>query len=370
MHVGLVMECDYREGRTQEEAFAEAFSIAEIAEQDGLDGVWLAERHFAGPRRPTDPMGGGIPSIASVPLILASAIAARTTRLRIGTGVSVLPLCHPIRTAEEAATVDQISQGRLDFGIGRSGFPRAYAGYGIPYDESRERFQESLEVILKAWNQERFSHTGKYFTFNDLSVVPRPYQKPHPPIWIAATTQDTFPLVGHLGFPLVTGLRGFDLPQVTQNLTAYRQALQEAGHPGPGNVYLRIPVYVAETAARARSEPEASTMRAYRRMASSFASSVGRAGTTSSEDRAERAQSLAQVTYDDLLQNRLAYGTPDMVVERLYHLQEELGLSGVIMESNVGGHVPLENVLNSIRLYAQEVAPKLRAISSTLGAAS
>jgi alkanesulfonate monooxygenase SsuD/methylene tetrahydromethanopterin reductase-like flavin-dependent oxidoreductase (luciferase family) len=125
MHVGLVMECDYREGRTQEEAFAEAMDIAEIAETQGLDGVWLAERHFAMHRRPTDPMGAGIPSIASVPLVLAAAIAARTSRLRIGTGVSVLPLCHPIRTAEEAATVDQISQGRLDFGVGRSGFPRA-----------------------------------------------------------------------------------------------------------------------------------------------------------------------------------------------------------------------------------------------------
>lgn len=362
MHVGLVMECDYREGRTQEEAFSEAFSIADIAETHGLDGVWLAERHFAGPRRPTDPMGAGIPSIASVPLVLASALAARTTRLRIGTGVSVLPLCHPIRTAEEAATVDQISQGRLDFGIGRSGFPRAYAGYGIPYEESRERFQESLEVILKAWTQERFSHAGTYFTINDLSVVPRPYQKPHPPIWVAATTQETFPLVGRMGFSLVTGLRGFDVPQVAQNLEMYRQARQEGGHASDEGVYLRIPVYVADTAAQARSEPEASTMRAYRRLASNFAGSIGKAGTTASEDRAERAARLSQASYDDLLKNRLAYGTPDMVVERLCQLRDELGLSGVIMESNVGGLIPLEGVLHSIRLYAQEVAPRLHAV--------
>jgi alkanesulfonate monooxygenase SsuD/methylene tetrahydromethanopterin reductase-like flavin-dependent oxidoreductase (luciferase family) len=306
-------------------------------------------------------MGAGIPSIASVPLVLASAIAARTTRLRIGTGVSVLPLCHPIRTAEEAATVDQVSQGRLDFGVGRSGFPRAYAGYGIPYDESRERFQESLEVILKAWSQERFSHTGKYFTFAELSVVPRPYQKPHPPIWVAATTQDTFPLVGRMGFSLVTGLRGFDVPQVAKHLTLYRAALQEAAHPGNGNVYLRIPVYVAETAAQARSEPQESTLRAYRRMATSFGGSAREAGITASEERVERAERLARVTYDDLLRDRLAYGTPDMVVERLRQLQDELGLSGVIMEPNVGGQIPLERVLNSIRLYAQEVAPQLRA---------
>src|SRR5215468_5561206 len=258
MYVGLVMECDFREGRTQEEAFAEALSVADLAEASGIDGVWLAERHFAGPARPTDPMGGGIPSIASVPLVLAAAIAGRTRRLRVATGVSVLPLLHPIRTAEEAATVDQVSRGRLDFGVGRSGFPRAYAGYGVPYVESRERFRESLDVIIKAWTQERFSHAGKYFACQDLAVVPRPYQKPHPPIWIAATTQDTFPMVGRMGFSLVTGLRGADVPLVARYVAAYRAARREAGHPGPGSVYLRIPVYVAETADRARSEPEES----------------------------------------------------------------------------------------------------------------
>ena len=178
MHVGLVMECDYREGRTQEEAFAEAMSIAEIAETQGLDGVWLAERHFAMHRRPTDPMGAGIPSIASVPLVLAAAIAARTTRVRIGTGVSVLPLCHPIRTAEEAATVDQISDGRLIFGVGRSGFPRTYEAYGVPYDESRERFAETLEIVKRAWTEERFSYRGKYFAHDKVALVPKPRQKP------------------------------------------------------------------------------------------------------------------------------------------------------------------------------------------------
>ena len=360
MHVGLVMECDYREGRTQEEAFGEAMDIAGIAETEGLDGVWLAERHFAMHRRPTDPMGAGIPSIAAVPLVLAAAIAARTSRVRIGTGVSVLPLCHPIRTAEEAATVDQISKGRLDFGVGRSGFPRAYSGYGVRYDESRERFQESLDLILKAWTQDGFTHTGKYFATDNLTVVPRPYQKPHPPIWVAATTPDTFAMVGRMGYSLVTGLRGFDVPEAVGHLAAYRAARREHGHAGDGNVYLRIPVFVADTAAQARSEPEESTMRSYRRLAENFASSVGATGTTTSEERAERAERLSNLTYDDVLRDRVAYGTPDMVVDRLSQLRDQLGLSGVIIESNVGGRVPLERVLHSIRLYAQEVAPRLR----------
>jgi alkanesulfonate monooxygenase SsuD/methylene tetrahydromethanopterin reductase-like flavin-dependent oxidoreductase (luciferase family) len=360
MHVGLVMECDYRQGRTQEEAFEEAFEVAETAEEYGLDGVWVAERHFATHRRPTDPMGAGIPSVASVPLVWAGAIAARTKRLRVGTGVSVLPLCHPIRLAEEAATVDQISRGRLDFGVGRSGFPRSYQGYGIPYGESRDRFQESLEIILKAWNDDRLNHQGKYYSFENLSVMPRPYQKPHPPIRIAATTMDTFPMVGQMGFPVVTGVRGFDLPEVAHNLKLYREAWREAGHPGNGDVYLRIPIYVGETDEAGINDPKESTMRSYRRMAENFARSAGAAGTTASEERIERGERLSNITYEELLKDRLAYGGPDTVVQKLKYLRDELGLSVVIMETNVGGQLSPEQVLNSIRLYGQEVGPKLR----------
>jgi alkanesulfonate monooxygenase SsuD/methylene tetrahydromethanopterin reductase-like flavin-dependent oxidoreductase (luciferase family) len=360
MHLGLVMECDYREGRTQEEAFEEAFQIVEAAEGLGCDGVWLAERHFAAPGRPLDAFGAGIPSIAAAPLILASAIAARTQRLRIGIAVVVLPLCHPIRLAEEAATVDQISRGRLDFGVGRSGFPRAYEGYAIPYAESRDRFQEGLDIILKAWTEERFSYEGKYYAFHDVSVLPKPFQKPYPPIRIAATTRETFPQVGRMGYPIFVGLRGFDVSEVAHHLHVYREAWQEAGHPGNGDVFLRIPAYVAETAEQARSEPEVSTLRSYQRLAENFARSARAAGTSASEERAERAARLSRVSYADLLQDRLAYGTPAMVAERLGQLQEALGLSGVIIEPNVGGHIPRELVFNSVRLFGQEVVPRLR----------
>ena len=360
MHVGLVMECDYRTGVTQEEAFDEAFAMAETADTYGLDGVWLAERHFAAPRRPTDAMGAGIPSVVSVPLVMASAIAGRTKQIRIGTGVSVLPLCHPVRLAEEAATVDQVSRGRLEFGVGRSGFPRSYDGYGIPYGESRSRFQESLDVILKAWTEDRFSHKSEFFNFDELCVLPKPYQKPHPPVRIAATTRDTFPQVGSSGFAVISGLRGFDVNEVADHLETYRQAWQEAGHPGEGEVFLRVPIYVAETDDLGRSEPEESTMRSYQRLGGLFGTSAGQTGTTQSEERQERADRLARVTYDELLQDRLAYGSPDTVVEKLIQLRDRLGLDGIIMEPNVGGGLSQERVLNSVRLYAQEVAPRLR----------
>ena len=360
MHLGLIMECDYRESGSQEDAFQEAFKIVDQAENSGLDGVWLAERHFAAPRRPTDALGAGIPSIVSVPMILASAIAARTERIRIGMAVAVLPLCHPIRMAEEAATVDQISLGRLEFGVGRSGFARAYEGYDIPYAESRERFQESLEVIMKAWTEHRFSHQGKYFTFDDVCVVPKPYQKPYPPIRMAATTQETFPQVGERGLPIFVGLRGFDVSEVGHHLGVYREAWRKAGHPGDGDVLLRIPVYVAETADRANEDAEESTMKSYRRMADTFGRSAGGAGTENSEERAQRAQRLAAVTYEDVLRDRLAYGTPEMVAERLKQLIKEFGLSGVVIEPNVGGGIPVDRMFNSLRLFAKEVAPALR----------
>ena len=360
MHVGLVMECDYRQGRTQEEAFQEAFRIAELAEECGVDGVWIAERHFATHRRSNDPMGAGIPSVVSVPLVWAAAIAARTTNLRVATGVSVLPLCHPIRLAEEAATVDQISRGRLDFGVGRSGFPRSYNGYGISYGESRDRFNESLEIIRKAWTDERLTYEGKYYSFNELAVMPRPYQKPHPPIRVAATTRDTFPMVGQLGLPLVSGLRGFTIPEVAHNLKAYRAALDEFGHSKDGDVYLRVPIYVAESDEQGINEPRESTMRSYRRLGENFGLSASAPGTDISEERRERYERLSNITYEELLEDRLAYGSPDTVARKLKHLINELGLSGVIMEPNVGGQLTEEQVLNSIRLYGEEVAPKLR----------
>ena len=201
MHVGLIMECDYRYGETEQAAFDEAFAMAEAAEMGGLDGVWLAERHFAAPRSPLDTGGAGIPSVVSSPLIISSAIVARHERLRVGVAVNVLPLAHPIRMAEEVATVDHISRGRVEFGVGRSGFARAYEGYGISYAESRGRFQEALEVILAAWTNERFSYEGKYYQFNDVCVIPKPFQKPYPPLRIAATTKETFPQVGRAGIP-------------------------------------------------------------------------------------------------------------------------------------------------------------------------
>ena len=360
MHVGLVMECDYRYGETEQAAFDEAFAMAEAAETGGLDGVWLAERHFAAPRSPLDTGGAGIPSVVSAPLIISSAIVARFQRLRVGVAVNVLPLAHPIRIAEEVATIDHISRGRVEFGVGRSGFARAYEGYGISYAESRERFQESLQIILAAWTNERFSYEGKHYQFNDVCVIPKPFQKPYPPLRIAATTKETFPQVGRQGLPVFVGLRGMDRPTLAASLNEYRAAWKDAGHEDDASVFLRIPVYVGETDKQAHADAEESTMRSYRRLAQSFLNSATVAGATPSEERVERAQQLSSITYEDLLRDRLAYGSPDTVTGLLREIIEEQGLSGVVAEVNVGGGISKEKVLASVNRFATEVAPNLR----------
>jgi alkanesulfonate monooxygenase SsuD/methylene tetrahydromethanopterin reductase-like flavin-dependent oxidoreductase (luciferase family) len=347
-----MMECDYRAGKTQEEAFHEAFATAAHAEEWGFDGVWLAERHFAPPES-----GRAIPSVVASPLIVATAIAAKTSRIRVGTAVLVLPLGHPVRMAEEVATLDHISQGRLDLGIGRSGFPWAYEGYDIPYSESRERFREFFDVMQLAWTQERFSYEGKYYAFRDVCLIPKPYQKPHPPLRYACTTRDSFAAMGELGLPIFAGLGGAAVPELARAIAVYREAWREAGHPGDGDVILRVGIYVAEDQERAFSEPQASTMSYYNRIRQGLLQTAGAFG---GELRAQRAQSLATLTYESALQDRLVYGTPDAVANRLQELQKELGLSGVLMEPNVGGLLPPERLDSSIRLCGQEVAPQLR----------
>ncbi|MBV8935097.1 MAG: LLM class flavin-dependent oxidoreductase, partial [Alphaproteobacteria bacterium] len=263
---GMFHEIQCPAGTSQPEAFAESFEQVEAAERWGLDAMWLAEIHVA-PER----------SVCAAPLTIASAIAARTRRMKIGTGVQVLPLCHPLRLAEEAATVDQISHGRLIFGVGRSGFPRTYEAYGVPYGESRERFAETLEILKKAWTEDPFSYSGKYYSFQNVRATPKPYQKPWPEIRIAANSPDTFPAIGRLGHGVFVAVRLGTLSELAPNIKAYREGWKTAGHPGEGQVFLRAPVYVAETAAQARSEPEESIMYFYRYLGERLEDSATRA---------------------------------------------------------------------------------------------
>jgi len=213
MDFGIFLDFLLRAGGTQADAFREAFDLIDLAEETGLDSVWLGEMHF-NPNR----------SVLSAPIVVAGSIATRTKRLKVGMAVQVLPLINPLRLAEEAATVDQISEGRFEYGVGRSGNARAYETMGIPYEESPERFQEALDIILEAWKGEPFSYHGKYNHIENASLSPLPYQKPHPPVRLASTSEDSYAKVGRLGFPIFLSMRGMDVHDLETNLRDDRRA--------------------------------------------------------------------------------------------------------------------------------------------------
>ena len=347
MEFGLFHEFQKSPDTSEAEAFSRSFDLVDAAEQWGLDAMWLAELHFAPDR-----------SVLASPLILAAAIAQRTRRIKIGTAVQVLPLCHPLRLAEEAATVDQISDGRPILGVGRSGFAHTYQAYGVPYEESRERFAETLEIVKRAWTDERFSYRGKYFACDKVALVPKPRQKPYPPIRIAATSIDSYAAIGTLGHAIFVAARLGTLSELAPLVHGYREAYRVAGHPGSGEVYLRVPVYVAETEQRARREPEESVMHLFREIGAQLAASASLSGARAIEQRAERGQQLQTVSYQEALRDKMIVGTPDQVVERLQSLREEIGLDGILAELNPGSRIPHALVMNALRLLCREVMPR------------
>jgi len=343
------MEFEIRRGGDQATAFRDGFELVDAAEAWGLDGVWLGEMHFTPAR-----------SVLAAPIVVASSIATRTKRLRVGLAVQVLPLNNPLRIAEEAATVDQISEGRFDFGIGRSGFPRVYDLYGIPYAESQARFHEALEIILEAWKGEPFSYKGQYYRFENAVVAPRPYQLPHPPLRMAATTEETFPRVGQMGLPIFVGLRGMDISTLRVHVQAYRRAWREAGHPGTGNVYLRIPVYAGATEQGALDKPRDSITFYFSRQADLQQAAVGRTGAGPTERLQARVDRLATLSYDQILSERVAFGSAAGLIDRLTRLREELALDGIVAELNAGGLIPAEQVTRSLAILTQQVMPAFK----------
>ena len=320
MEFGMFHEFPSLPGRSESEAFDEAMDQVDAAERLGLDVMWLAELHFE-PRR----------SLLSAPLSIASAIAARTRRIKIGIAVQVLPLCHPLRLAEEAATVDQLSHGRLIFGVGRSGVAQTYAAYGVSYAESQARFREILEVIQRAWTEPSSRSRAPITASTTSRVVPEPYQKPTPPIRIAASTPDTFAAIGRRGCRssprcanLVVGSRRADPP--------YHQAWEAAAIRAAGRSFVSAPTYIAETEERARAEPRDSIMHFYHEQANLLEGAAKLVDPETAARRMRRVHHLRARTYEDALRANVLIGTPETIAKKLKALQDEIGLSGILAE--------------------------------------
>ena len=349
MEFGMFHEFQRLPGASDAHAFADSFAQVDEAERLGLDAMWLAELHF-NPER----------SVLSSPLILAAAIAARTKTMKIGTAVQVLPLCHPLRLAEEIATIDHLANGRLIFGVGRSGFAHTYKTYGVDYGESRERFSETLAIVKRAFTEERFSHKGKYFAYDNVRLSPRPVQSPWPEIRVAAASPDTYEEMGTMGHAIFVAARTGNLSELKPMVQTYQAAWKAAGHPGRGGVFLRVPVYVADTEEAAREEPRESILHLLRTIGSRLAESAKLDSAREIEKRGERGAKMVSIEYDEVLRERMIVGTPEQVIDRLREVKETLGLDGILAELNPGSLIPHERVMTALRLLCERVIPAFK----------
>ena len=348
MDFPLFLEFSRRGEMTQRDAFDESFALVDLAEEVGVDSVWLAEYHFNVDR-----------SVLSAPVTVASAIAARTQRMRIGLAVHILPLGNPVRIAEEVATLDHISHGRLEFGIGRGTFPNVHEGYGVPFHESRTRFDEYLEIIIKAWTNDTFSFEGEHYSCAGVGIAPHPYQLPHPPITVGITSVDSFPIIGQMGYSiLINPSRVFTLTELEPHIQRYRDAWKQAGHAGQPKVGLRMPFYVSETAEKAYSEPKESAMNSIRRLGERVTGLAGFKGTTG--DWGAEGQRITDMEYEDWLRDKVVFGTPDAAIEKINGLRKALELDQIMFEINFGNLIPFDLQSKSLKLITQEVLPNCR----------
>ena len=209
--------------RTDSEVYQDILRNAVLAEELGFDSVWITEHAFS--------EHGTISS----PHSMLAAIAAKTTRVNMGVAVTIVPWHQPLRLAQDLATVDVISQGRLIVGVGRGYQKHEFDGYGLDISESRERLVEGMDIAVKAWTEERFAYQGKFHSFPEVMVTPKPVQKPHPPIWMAVThSPESVDVAVRNRWGLLTvGSTFFPAaPEADENLIKlYRSKMLESGVP-------------------------------------------------------------------------------------------------------------------------------------------
>lgn len=326
---------------TEAQRYHDIVAQIELGDALGYDTVWLGELHFSRSF-----------SILADPLMVLAAAAQRTKRIRLGTAVTLLPLHNPVKIAEEAAIADILSDGRIEFGVGRGTAPVHYAGYDVPMEQSRERFDEALDFILAAWTNEQFSYSGKYFHVENLKLAPRPVQQPHPPVRIAANSPDTFPFAARRQFPIFATPLINPPDKLKEGLAVYRSTYK-------GDCALAFPVHVADSRAQARADCEKGLMRFLREAAERLRPLA--AGDIKSFEAFQQVLArIDRISFDDMDRDMGVFGEPAYCIDRVRQLNEEYGIDEFICYFNQGGLMEHEMVRQSMSRFAKEVMPHFR----------
>lgn len=299
--------------------YQRALERIEIMDRSGYDAVWLTEHHF------TD-----YSVCPSIP-VLGTYVAARTTRLRIGTGVCLAAFYHPLRLAEEIALLDILSGGRVNWGAGRGFDPSEFRTFGVPMEESTARFREAVEIVVRAWTNERLTYQSKFFSFDNVEVLPKPLQQPHPPVWVAAGSLDATAWAASAGYSILTGPHATH-KELGEQHAFYRRKLEDSGHMLVGR---HLPMARLLAIAPTDDKAEEVAHHGARWMLSTYVNP----GMFNVADPVQR--------YVDEV---IIHGTPERVTDEITRLREEIHLDYLI-----GAPLSHETFL----LFTDKVLPKL-----------
>jgi alkanesulfonate monooxygenase SsuD/methylene tetrahydromethanopterin reductase-like flavin-dependent oxidoreductase (luciferase family) len=348
------------------EVFHQVLKQVDLAEQSGFTNFWTVEHHFQ-------------PGFAhsSAPEVLYGAISQRTSVIRIGHAVVLLPFPynHPVRIAERVATLDILSNGRVEVGTGRSATQQELGGFGIPYKETRARWEEALDIITTIWKSAdgTFSYKGKYFDIPERTVVPMPIQKPHPPMWVACTGEDTHVLAGKLGLGLLSFTVLVTPEKLGHRVQTYRDAVKEAKPYGAfvnNKAAAFSMVHCAPTDKQAREEAERAFM-SYVSTTLAVTASIVEARKTGANPREVRfgreeipkqyeGIDPSKVNLDYLIDNGMCIcGSPDSCIKQLERLQTAAHLDQFLCMMQFWP-IAHEKTMRSIELWGKYVIPHFR----------
>ena len=343
-----------------------------LAEEAGFDHVWFVEHHF---------LTEWAHSSASE--VMLAVLSQHTTKMRLGFGVVLLPVHHPLHVAVKTATLDVMSGGRVDVGVGRAGNPYQITPFGIDLEDTRGIWEESLRMLPDIWTQETFSHHGRYFNVPEREVIPKPMQKPHPPLWSACSQEDTFQLAGEMGVGCLCNVLG-QYETVERRIGIYKEALKNANPVGKfvnGQVVASSIGFCDENKQRARERGAEIAawninirLRNYERGWSGFDTSNVPENYRHHVRRVEWDPQMRQgVSPEEVLSSgRFCVGTPDECIDVIENY-ERIGADEIMPIFQAGPATDAE-VKNSIRLFGKYVIPhfkeKERRVQAAAGAAT
>ncbi len=327
--------------RSDAEMLQQFMEEAVLADRLGFHSAWIGEHHF------TEIL------LCPIPEVFLANLLARTERIKVGCAIHVLPLNHPVRLAEAYALLDILAPGRVLFGAGKGFFAEEFEGFGVPLQEANERFEETLDIIIRCWIEEELTYEGKFYSFRNLRILPKPVTKPHPPVHVAVISPPSFEYCAQRGYSIMVAPFSLLLvgrEEMKKRIEQFYRMAVEAGHP---EVEVTSSWFILVTEDPEEQRIARACMERYLRVvAPALASDRGSRGPRYDHLR----KVLSDIRFETIAESGSGFvGGVEACIERLKQF-EEMGIREVYCYFSVGA-MPQELVLKSMQLFAKEVMP-------------